>query len=150
MLVFGVSRDPPPICLSFESIVMDNPAYAMGSFDAYMDTSKDYATWFVESSTGPIIGYVPMSGGKVMGGILRAQVASGAEWRLCVESLQDRVTELETTAAVREVHMQEETARALAQERELWQRDREARATIAESGASFKVSWPSFMVMPGS
>ena len=28
--------------------------------------------------------------------------------------------------------MQEETAWALAQERELWQRDREARATIAE------------------
>jgi len=87
MLVFGVSRDPPLIGLSFESIVMDNPAYAMGSFDAYMDTNKDYATWFVESSIGPIIGDVPVSGGKVLGGILRAQVASGAEWRLCVESL---------------------------------------------------------------
>ena len=40
--------------------------------------------------------------------------------------------ELKTTYATREVYMQEETAWALAQERELWQRDREARATIAE------------------
>ena len=44
----------------------------MGSFDAYMDTSKDYTTWFVESSTGPIIGNVPVSGGGVLGGIVRA------------------------------------------------------------------------------
>ena len=57
-------------------------------------------------------------------GIVRAQVAFGAQWRLCAEDLQARVTELETIATVREVHMQEETARALAQERELWQRDR--------------------------
>ena len=38
------------------------------------------------------------------------------------------MTELEATVATREVNMQEETAR----ERELWQRDREARATITE------------------
>ena len=52
------------------------------------------------------------------------------------------MTELETTAAAREVHMQEEIAQALAQERELWQRDREARAIIVkrESGASFRMS----------
>ena len=64
------------------------------------------------------------------------------------EALQARVTELKTTYATREVYMQEETARALAQERELWQRDRKARATIAErererereSEASFRMS----------
>ena len=44
MSVFGVPRDPPPLGLSFESIVMENPAYTMGSFDAYVDTSRDYAT----------------------------------------------------------------------------------------------------------
>ena len=43
MSVFGVPKDPPPLDLSFESIVMDNLAYATGSFNAYMDTSKDYA-----------------------------------------------------------------------------------------------------------
>lgn len=59
-----------------------------------------------------------------------------------VKALQARVTELETTAATREVHIQKETDRALALERELWQRDREAQATMAEreSGASFRVS----------
>ena len=34
MLVFGVLRDPAPLGLSFESIVMDNIAYSTGSFDA--------------------------------------------------------------------------------------------------------------------
>ena len=69
-------------------------------------------------------------------------MAFGAKWRLRAEALQAKVTELETTAAAREVHMQEETAQALAQERELWQRDREARAIIVkrESGASFRMS----------
>ena len=41
----------------------------MGSFDAYVDTIKDYATWFAESSMGPIVGDVPMSGGRVLEGI---------------------------------------------------------------------------------
>ena len=36
------------------------------------------------------------------------------------------MAELETTASAKEVHMQEETAQALAREREFWQRDREA------------------------
>ena len=42
------------------------------------------------------------------------------------------MTELEATLAFREAHMQEETAQALAQERELWQKDREVQATLAE------------------
>ena len=62
MLVFGVPRDPPPIGLSFESVVLDDPTYATGSFDAYMETSRDYVTWFAESSTGPIIKDVPVNG----------------------------------------------------------------------------------------
>ena len=128
MSVFGVPRNPPPLSLSFESIVMENRAYTMGSFDAYVDTSRDYAAWFAESSTMPIIGDVPVSGGRVLGGLVRAQVASGAEWRLHAEALQAKVTELKTAATAREVHMQEETVR----ERELWQRDREARTTVTE------------------
>ena len=132
MSVFGVLRDPPPLGLSFESIFMDDSTYVIGSFDAYMNTSRDYATWFVESSTGPIIGNILVSGGRVLGGIVHAQVASRAEWRLCAEALQARVTKLETSAATREVHIQEKIARALAQERELWQRDREAYAIIVE------------------
>ena len=126
MLVYGVPRDLPPIGLSFESIVLDNPAYVTGPFDAYVDTSKDYATWFAESSIRYIIGDVPVSEGKVLGGIVRAQVASRVKWRAHVEALYDKVIELKATTATREVHMQEETARTLAQERELWQRDREA------------------------
>ena len=99
MLVFEVPRDPPPLGLSFESIVMDNPAYVMGSFDAYMYTSIDYATWFVASSAGPIMGDVPVSRGRVLGGIAHAQVAFRAKWRLQVETLQAKVTELKTVAA---------------------------------------------------
>ena len=72
MLVYGVPRDPPPFGLSFESIVLDDLAYVTSSFDAYVDTSRDYATWFIESFTGPIIGDVPVSGGRVLGGIIRA------------------------------------------------------------------------------
>ena len=126
MLVFGVPRDPPPLGLSFESIVIDDSAYSTGSFDAYMDTSKNYATWFVESPIGPIIGDVPMSWGRVLEGIVCVQVAFKVEWRLCVKALQARVTKVKTIAAARKVHMQEEITRALAREKDLWQRDREA------------------------
>ena len=41
---FWGTRDPLPPSYSFESIVMDDLTYAIGSFDAYMDTSRDYAT----------------------------------------------------------------------------------------------------------
>ena len=72
ILVYGATRDPPPLGLSFETIVLDDLAYATGSFNAYVDTSRDYATWFAESSTRPIIRDVLVSGGKVLGGIIRA------------------------------------------------------------------------------
>lgn len=72
MLVYTVTRDPPPYGLPFEVVELHNLAYAAGTFDAYMDTSRDYATWLAESSAGPIIGDVPVSGGKVLGGIIRA------------------------------------------------------------------------------
>ena len=42
---------------------MDDLAYATGSFDAYMDTRRDSTIWFAESSIGPIIGDVLVSGG---------------------------------------------------------------------------------------
>ena len=132
MLAYGVLRDLPPLGLSFETIVLDDPAYATSSFNAHVDTSKYYATWFTESSVGPIIGDVPVSGSRVLGGIICAQVATRVEWRACKKVLQARVTELEATFAFREAHMQEETAQALAQERELWQKDREVQATLAE------------------
>ena len=51
MPVYGVPRDLRPHGLSFEAMVLGNPAYAMGAFDAYVDMSGDYSTWFVESST---------------------------------------------------------------------------------------------------
>ena len=72
MSIYGVHRDLHPLSLSFESIVLDNPAYATGSFDAYVDTSRDYAIWFTECLVGPIIGDVPVSGGRVLKGIVHA------------------------------------------------------------------------------
>ena len=44
ILVYGVPRNLPPLGFSFESIVLDDPTYMTGSFDAYVDTSQDYAT----------------------------------------------------------------------------------------------------------
>ena len=105
MPIYRVPRDPPSLGLSFESIVLDNPSYVMGSFNAYVDTSRDYGTWFSESSTGSINGNVLVSGGRVLGGIIQAQVASGVEWKARTEALQSRVTELEATLATREAHM---------------------------------------------
>ena len=55
MPVFREPRDPPPFGLSFELVVIDEPAYLTNSFDAYVETSRDYATWFAKSSAGPII-----------------------------------------------------------------------------------------------
>ena len=72
MPVYGVPRDPPPHGLSFEAIVLDDPKYATGTFDAYVNTSRYYSTWFAESSTGLIIGDVLMSGGRMLEGVVRA------------------------------------------------------------------------------
>ena len=44
MLVYGVPRDPPTHGLSFEAMVMGDPDYATGAFDAYVDMSRDYST----------------------------------------------------------------------------------------------------------
>ena len=71
MPVYGMPRDPPPHGLSFEAMVLGDPDYATNAFDAYVDTSIDYSTWFVESSTGLIIGDVLVSGGRVLGGAIR-------------------------------------------------------------------------------
>ena len=105
MPVYGVPRDLPPHGLPFETIILYDPAYAMGSFDAYMDTNRDYSTWFAESSTGPIIGDVLVSGGRVLGGFIRAQVATRVEWKAHAKALEARVTELETLFPAREAHM---------------------------------------------
>ena len=48
---YGVPRDPPPYGFSFKAIVLDDLEYVVGAFDAYVDMSGDYSTWFVESST---------------------------------------------------------------------------------------------------
>ena len=94
-------------------------SYATGSFNAYVDTNRNYATWFTESSAGPIIGDVLMSKGRVLGGSIYAQLATGAKWRAHAKALHAKVTKLEATLTTREAHMQEETAQALAQENEL-------------------------------
>ena len=56
MPIYEVPRDPPPHGLSIGAMTLGDPNYATGAFDAYVDTSRDYSTWFVESFVGPIIG----------------------------------------------------------------------------------------------
>ena len=72
MPVYGVARDPPPYSLSFEAMVMGDPDYTTGAFNAYVDMSKDYSTCFTESSAGPIIGDIPVSRGRVLGLVICA------------------------------------------------------------------------------
>ena len=106
-------------------MVLGDLAYVMGSFDAYVDTSRDYSILFAEFSVRPIIGDVLVSGGRVLRGIICAHEATRVEWRVRTKALQAKVTELEALIAIREAHMQEESTRALPLEREIWQRDRE-------------------------
>ena len=132
MLVYGVPRDLPSHGLPFEAIVLDDPEYEVGVFDAYMDTSRDYSTWFIESSTRSIIRDVPVSWGKVLGGVVRAQEATSVKWRARVEIAKARAVEFEALFTTREVHMQKEIAWVLAREREIWQKDRERLVTAMD------------------
>ena len=132
MLVYGVFKDPPPHGLSFETIVLDDLEYVVGAFGAYVDTSRNYSTWFAESSTRLIIKDVPVSRGKVLGGAVRAQVATRVKWRTRAETVEARAAEFEALFTAREGHMQKEIARALAWEKEIWQRDRERLVTAMD------------------
>ena len=91
----------------------------MSAFNAYVDTSKDYSTWFAKSSVGPIIGDVPVSGSKVLEGVVRTQVATGIEWRARAKTTEAKAVEFEALFTARKVHTHEEIAWALAQEREI-------------------------------
>ena len=44
MLVYGLPKDPPSHGLSFEAMVMVDPDYVTGTFNAYVDMSRDYST----------------------------------------------------------------------------------------------------------
>ena len=46
-----------------------------------------------------------MSGGRVLGGAIRTHVANGAEWRLCAETAEARVIDLEALFVARVAHM---------------------------------------------
>ena len=72
MPVYGVPRDLPPYSLSFKTMVLGDLAYAIVSFDVYVNTSREYSTWFTESFVGLIIGDVPVSRGRVLGSIIHA------------------------------------------------------------------------------
>nr|POE96101.1 hypothetical protein CFP56_23473 [Quercus suber] len=72
-----------------------------------MPTLHHYANWFLASSAGPIIDDYPVSEGSVLGGIAHIQRALEARLGSNVEALQ-------------------------AQERELWQRERENQAVAME------------------
>ena len=104
MPVYKVPRDPPPYGLSFEAIVLYDLEDAEGAFDAYVDMSRDYSTWFTKSSAGLIVGYVPVSGGKVLEGTVRAKVAIRVEWRARVETAEARVADFEALFTAREAY----------------------------------------------
>ena len=69
MPVFRVPRDPPQELTCFE-VILDDPNYMTGSFDSFVTEDTDYFTWFLQSSTGPIMDDFLVGGGRELGGIL--------------------------------------------------------------------------------
>ena len=90
MLTFTVHRDPP-LEISCPEVIVDDPTYAIGSFEGFMIEDTDYATWFLVSSAGPIIDDYTVSEGRVLEGITHSQRASKAHLGLHVEALQAQV-----------------------------------------------------------
>ena len=97
-----------------------------------MDTSRDYSTWFAESFARPIIRDVPMNRGRVLGGTVCAQVATGVKWKACAEIAEVRAAEFEALVIARKAHTQKEIAQAFALGGEIWQRDREGLITAMD------------------
>ena len=64
-------RDPP-LEISCLKVIVDDPAYATGSFEGFVIEGTDFAAWFLASSNGPIIDDCPLSESKMLGGIARA------------------------------------------------------------------------------
>ena len=112
MLIFRVPRDPLQELSHFE-MMLDDPDYMIVSFDSFVTGDIVYFTWFLQSSTEPIMDDCPVSGGRVLGGIACACWALEAHLRLQVDTLQVRVRDLEGAAATREGYIQEEIARLL-------------------------------------
>ena len=106
-------------------MILDDPDYVTSSFEDFVMEDTNYVTWFLQSSTGPIVDDCSMSGGRALGGITRARQASKAHLRLHIDTLQARMRDLKGAVTVRERYVQEEIARSLARERDLWYRERE-------------------------
>ena len=73
----------------------------------------------------------------MLGRIVHARWASEAHLRLHVDTLQVRVRDLEGAAIAKKGYVQEEIARSLARERDLWQRKREAHAIATKRERSW-------------
>lgn len=86
MLTFRVPRDPP-LEISYPKVIVDDPAYATGSFEGFLIEDTNYAAWFLVSLAGPIINVCPLSGGRALGGITHAQRALEAHLGSHVEAL---------------------------------------------------------------
>ena len=101
MPIFRVPKDLPQE-LTHSELILDNLDCMTGSFNGFVTKNTNYITWFLQSSTSPIMDDCPMSRGRVLGGIARACRASKAHLRLQVDTLQAKVRDLEGAAATRE------------------------------------------------
>ena len=101
MPAFRVPRDPPHQ-ISCPNMILDDPAYAIGSFEGFLTVATDYATWFLESSIEFIIDDCLVSGGRLLRGIAYAQWALEARLRLHVETLKAQARDLESVAAIKD------------------------------------------------
>jgi len=68
-------------------VILDNPNYTTGSFEYFVKEDIDYFTWFLQSSTGPIMDDCPVSGGKVLNGIACTHRTLKARLRLHIDTL---------------------------------------------------------------
>ena len=95
-------------------MILDDLDYITSSFNGFVTEDTNYFTWFLQSSTEPILDDYLMSGGRVLGGTTHARWTSEAYLRLQVDTLQARVRDLKGATAAKEWYIQKEIARLLA------------------------------------
>jgi len=86
MLAFRVPRDSPRE-LSCSTMILDDLNYGIGSFEGFVIEGTDYITWFLQSLTMSIIDDCPVSGGRVLRGIVSAHRTLEAHLRIHIDTL---------------------------------------------------------------
>lgn len=89
-------------------MILDDPIYTNDSFNGFVTKETNFLTWFLESSTEPIMGDCPVSRGRVLSGIAHACRALVAHLSLHMDTVQARVRDLKGATTAKEGYIQED------------------------------------------